>query len=132
MKRLLTLALAFVALGPISWASINLNSSRSNSYRVIFSDAVMSKAQAKAMLEEMDKIGPSNEATVKKWLAQNFKRLGVHTGNIKEILFVPADKTQKQPITIALLTNVEGEDAALRVTCPDCARVRNSASKPNY
>jgi hypothetical protein len=130
MKKLLTLAIALVALGSISWASIALNSSRSNIYRLIYSADVMSQAQATAILVEMDKISPPNEATVKKWLAQNLKRHGVQTDHIKEVLFVPAANT-RQLITIALLTNSADEPAALAVTCPECVLVRHPPSKPN-
>jgi hypothetical protein len=132
MKKLLTPALAFVALVSISWASINLNSSRSNSYRVIYAaPTVMIKAQAEAVLEQLDKIGRADEATVKKWLQKNLKLHGVHTENIKEVLFVPAAKTKNNLITIVLLTNAADEREALKGICAECELVRNSASKPN-
>jgi hypothetical protein len=128
VKKLLTLALALVALG--LGASIALNSSRSNIYRLIYPASEISQAQATAILAELDKIGPPNEATVKRWLAQNFKRHGVQADQIKEILFVPADKTRKL-VTIALLTNSKDEPAALAAACPECTPVRHPPSKPN-
>ena len=128
MKKLLTLALALVALS--LGASIALNSSRSNIYRLIYPVSEVSQTQATAILAELDKIGPPNEATVKHWLAQNFKRHGIQADHIKEILFVPADKTRKLA-TVALLTNSKDEPAALAATCPECVPVRHPPSKPN-
>jgi hypothetical protein len=141
MKKLLTLIVALVALttfavpgvaqkNPPTTNSINLNSSRSNIYRLIGSADVISQAQATAILVELDKIGPANEATLRKWLAQNLNRHGVQTERIKEIIFVPADKTDKL-LTIALLTNSPDEPAALAAACPKCVPVRHPLSKPN-
>lgn len=131
MKKMQTLALtlALVALVSVSWASINLNSSRSNIYRIIFPDAVMKQVQAKAVLVEIDKIGPANEATVRDWLARNLKRLGAQTDRIKEIVVVPAAKTRDHLIAIALLTNAAGEHAALKDACPECALARRPPSQ---
>ena len=128
MKKLMTLALTFGALS--LGASINLNSSRSNICRLIYPASEVSQAQATAILAELDKLGPANEATVKHWFAQNFKRHGVQADHIKEIRFVPADKTRKL-VTIALLTNSKDEPAALAATCPECVPVRHPPSKPN-
>jgi hypothetical protein len=128
VKKLLTLALTLVALS--LGASIALNSSRSNIYRLIYPAGVVSQTQATAILADLDKLGPANEATVKHWLAQNFKRHGVQADHVKEILFVPADKTRKL-VTIALLTNSKDEPAALAATCPECVPVRHPPSKPN-
>lgn len=128
MKKLLTLALALVALS--LGASIALNSSRSNIYRLIYPASEVSQAQATAILAELDKLGPSDEAALKHWFAQNFKRHGVQADHIKEIRFVPADKTRKL-VTIALLTNSKDEPAALAATCPECVPVRHPPSKPN-
>jgi hypothetical protein len=130
MRPSLALALAVAAVGSISWASINLNSSRSNIYRLVYSPDVMSQAQATAVLAEMDKIGPANEATVRSWLSKNLKRHGVHTDRIKEIRFVPASSARKV-LTIAFLTNSPDEPAALAATCPECVPVRHPPSKPN-
>ena len=130
MKPSWILTLVFVALGSLSLASIALNSSRSNVYRLVYPSDVMSQAQATAVLAEMDKISPANEATVKKWLTQNLKRHGVQAERIKEILFVPATNTRKQH-TIALLTKSPDEPAALAVACPECVPVRHPPSSSN-
>ena len=55
-------------------ASINLNSSRSNIYRLTYPSDLATSAQAKAILAELDKMGPADEAKLKQWLpaAANF------------------------------------------------------------
>lgn len=114
MKKLLTLALAVVALGSISWAASNLNSSRSNVYRLICTADVMSQDQATAMLAELDKIGPADEARLKQLLPANLKKHGVQA-DVKKTIIRPADKTRKQ-ITIILLTNPADEAQAIAVS----------------
>ena len=117
MKKLLTLVLAVVALGSISWAGSNLNSSRSNNYRLIYSADVMSQTQATAILAELDKIGPADEAKLKKWLPANFKSHGIiaDLNQLKKIIIRPADKTRKQ-ITIIFLTDPADEAQAIAVS----------------
>ena len=122
MKKLLTLALAVVALGSISWAATNLNSSRSNIYRLIYPADIMSQAQATALLAELDKIGPADDARLKQWLPANFKRHGVQGDSIKKIIVLPADKTRKS-ITLILLTNPADEPAARHIAVSDSGAV---------
>src|SRR3989337_3496215 len=114
MKKLLTLALAVVALGSISWAATNLNSSRSNIYRLIYPADIMSQAQATAILAELDKIGPADDARLKQWLPANCKRHGVQAEHVQKIVIRPADKTRKRT-TIILLTNPADEAQAIAV-----------------
>ena len=103
-----------VALASLSWAATNLNSSRSNIYRVIYDTTVVSPAQASALLSELDKIGPADEAKLKMWLPANFKRLGIQGDRIKKIAIRKVDKAA--PILILLLTNPADEAAALAVS----------------
>ncbi len=70
---------------PVSWATIKLNSSKSNAFRIVFSADVVSQAQGDAMVKELDKLGPSDEAKLKQWLAANFKRFGIDGTRIKLI-----------------------------------------------
>jgi hypothetical protein len=65
--------------------SINLNSSRSNIYRMVCSSDVGSEAQATALLEELNKIGPADAAKLEQWLLANFKRYGFQDDHIKKI-----------------------------------------------
>ena len=115
MKKLLTLALAVVALGSISWAATNLNSSRSNNYRLICSADVMRQAQATAILAELDKIGPADEARLNPMWPALLKKHGVQADHVKKIIIRPADKTRKQ-ITIILLTDLADEAQAIAVS----------------
>ena len=63
MKKTLTLtvALALVALGSVSWASTNLNSLKSNIYRIAFEKNVVSSTQPTAMSAEFAKVGKGGE-----------------------------------------------------------------------
>src|SRR5712692_2081929 len=69
-----------------SWASINLNSSRSNVYRLVWANNVgLSQAQATTMLAELDKLGPADEGKLKQWLPANFKRFGIQETRVKQV-----------------------------------------------
>jgi hypothetical protein len=70
---------------PPEAASINLNSSRSNIYRMVTSPDVASEAQATALLAELDKTGDADEAKLKHWLPANFKKYGFQADHIKKI-----------------------------------------------
>ncbi len=88
MKRLFILTAIGTAMLMVvlpSWASINLNSSRSNIYRMVNPKDLVSQAQATAMLNELDKLGPVDETKLKQWLATNFKRFGIQETRVKQI-----------------------------------------------
>lgn len=70
-------------------AATNLNSSKSNVYRVIYHPHVVSSAQASALLAELDKLGQADEATLKKWLSANFRKHGVQAERIKKVVVLP-------------------------------------------
>ena len=112
MKKLLTLALtlALVALGSISLAGSNLNSSRSNIYRVTYDTTAVNLTQTAAVLKELDKIGPgANEATVRKLL----QKQGVNLSLIKKISILgPLNKLE----TILILTNSADVPQAIAVS----------------
>ena len=63
----------------------NLNSSRSNIYRMVYDASVVSAAQATALLEELNKIGPADEKTLKLRMPATFRRLGIQPASIKKI-----------------------------------------------
>ena len=96
-------------------ASIALNSSRSNVYRLTCSSDLASAAQVKAMLAELDKLGPLDEAKLKAWLAANFKRFGIPGDRIKKLIVLPRNKDMKE-IGVILLTKPEDGPAAIAVT----------------
>ncbi len=102
---LLTMAL-------VSSASINLNSSRSNIYRLWNHASILTKAQAKAMLDELDKLGPMGEAKLKLWLAANFKRFGIKPENVKKIVILEPPKAGRET-AIILLSDPADEGPAL-------------------
>jgi len=78
-----------VAVASLALAATNLNSSKSNAYRLTYDTTLVSPAQASALLAELDKIGPADEAKLKSWLAANFKRLGIQGERIKLISVQP-------------------------------------------
>jgi hypothetical protein len=96
-------------------ASINLNSSRSNIYRLTYPSDLATSDQAKAILAELDKMGPADEAKLKRWLPANFKRFGIAGDRIKKLIVLPRGKEMKE-IGIILLTRLEDEPAAIAVT----------------
>lgn len=107
--------IASLLITVFAWASINLNSSRSNIYRLTYPSDLASPAQVKAILAELDKMGPADEAKLKHWLASNFKRFGIAGDRIKKLVVLPRSKEMKE-IGIILLTRPEDEAAAIAVT----------------
>ena len=98
MKRLFLVAAItslLATMASISWAATNLNSSRSNNYRVVYSTDGMTSTQAAALGAKLDKMPRVDEAAVRKTLQKlfiptNFKKIGIRPG---------------KPITIILLTD---------------------------
>jgi hypothetical protein len=107
--------LALLLVAATAWASINLNSSRSNIYRLTYPSDLASPAQVKAILVDLDKMGPVDEAKLKQWLPANFKRFGIAGDRIKKVIIMPRGKEMKE-IGIILLTKPEDEAAAIAVT----------------
>jgi len=107
--------LAFLLIAAAAWAATNLNSSKSNIYRLTYPSDLASPAQVKAILADLDKMGPSDEAKLKQWLPANFKRFGIAGDRIKKLIVLPRSKEMKE-IGIILLTQPEDEAAAKAVT----------------
>jgi hypothetical protein len=107
--------LASLLIAAVAWASINLNSSRSNIYRLTYPSDLASPAQVKAILADLDKMGPIDEAKLKQWLPANFKRFGIAGDRIKKLIVLPRGKEMRE-IGIILLTKPEDEAAAIAVT----------------
>ncbi len=115
MRRLVILgAVGSVTILSLAWAATNLNSSRSNIYRVIYDSEIASPAQVSALLADLDKFGPADEAKLKQWLPANFKKHGVQGDRIKKMVVLPAGKTRKT-ITIIFLKDARDEAQALAV-----------------
>ena len=128
MKKMQTLAiaLALVALGSVSWSatslnssrimqkkppdpqSINLNSSRSNIYRLITHKNEMSDSQAKAILAKLDRFKGAQveEATVRKIV----KDSGVQAV-MEVILYLAKTRTRESPTYIMLQHPKDKEEA---------------------
>ena len=112
--RYMSCVLASLLIAATAWASINLNSSRSNIYRLTYPSDLASPAQVKAILADLDKMGPLDEAKLKQWLPANFKRFGIAGDRIKKLIIMPRSKEMKE-IGIILLTKPEDEAAAIEV-----------------
>lgn len=128
MKKSVNLAVFLVALASISWASINLNSSRSNIYRLVCPATVVTPAQAAAVLKALDKIGAgASEAKLREILSAQ----GVNLALIKKIEIIPAAQRNEKIPAILLLADPGDHAAALAATCPGCDPVRHPPGKPN-
>ena len=107
--------LASLLVATAAWAAANLNSSKSNIYRLTYPSDLVSPAQAQAILADLDKLGPADEAKLKQWLPANFKRLGIAGDQVKKIVILPRGKEMKE-IGIIFLTRPEDEAAAIATT----------------
>jgi hypothetical protein len=117
----LVLVSCWVLAAPVS-ASINLNSSRSNIYRLVYPNELLNQEQAKSLLAALDALGQVDEAKAKAWLVANFRNYGIADGVVKKIVVLPAVSERKfqtlsnasrQEMTIILLTNPADEKAAV-------------------
>jgi hypothetical protein len=107
--------LAALLAAATAFAASNLNLSKSNIYRLTYSSDLASPAQAKAMLAELDRMGPADEAKLKQWLAANLKRLGIAGDRVRKVVVLPRGKEMKE-IGIILLTNPRDEAMAIATT----------------
>ena len=118
MTRLSTSARVVAVLlivAPIAQAAANLNSSKSNIYRLTYTADLTTVDQAKALLADLDKLGPPNQARLKQWLPANFKRFGISPEHVKKMVILPAGKAGNLT-AILLLTNPADEAEAIAVT----------------
>jgi hypothetical protein len=114
-SRFVSGMIATLLVATIAGASINLNSSRSNIYRVTYSTDLATSTQVRQLLAALDKLGPAGEAKLKQWLAANFKRYGIAPDRVKKLVILPPDKERKE-IAIILLTNPADEAQAIERT----------------
>ena len=106
---------ASLFIAALAWAATNFNSSKSNTYRLTYPSDLVSRDQAMAILAELDKMGPTDEAKLKRWLPANFRRFGIAGDRVRKLVVLPRDKELKE-IAIILLTKPEDEAAARATT----------------
>ena len=107
--------IASLLAATLAWATSNLNLSKSNIYRLTYASELTTPAQAKAMLTELDRMGPADETKLKTWLPANFKRFGIAPDRVKKLVVMPAGREMKET-AIILLTNPADEAAARATT----------------
>lgn len=102
MKRLfLVCAIAglIVAMGSIAWAAVNLNSSKSNIYRLVYDESVVTSAQAASIGAELDKIGSGvNEPKV----LQLLRTQGINAPNLIVRIVPPGPGGGNSPAILIL------------------------------
>ena len=113
--RLTSWVLASLLVATAAWAASNLNLSKSNLYRLTYASDLVNSAQATALLAELDRMGPADEAKLKQWLPANFKRLGIAGDRIRKLIVLAPNKKMKET-GIILLTRTEDEAAAIAMT----------------
>lgn len=109
------LAGLLVMMTSVSVATSNLNSSRSNVYRLVYSADAVSSAQAAAILTDLDKAGQLDEAKAAQLIQQLLSKHGVKAGAIKKVTVRPWDPKRKT-MSIILLTNPADEAQAIAVS----------------
>jgi hypothetical protein len=107
--------IASMFVATLAWSAANLNSSKSNIYRLTYPTDLVSADQAKAILAELDRMGPADEAKLKQWLPANFRRFGIASDRVKKLIVLPRGRELKE-IAIILLTRLEDEAAARATT----------------
>jgi hypothetical protein len=115
MKARWTFGVMAVLIATLVCAATNLNSSRSNIYRLTYPGDLVSPTQAKALLAELDKMGPSDEARLKVWMTANFRKFGIQGERVKKVVVLPRSRELRE-IAVILLTNLEDEAAAIATT----------------
>lgn len=127
MKLLLILGAIsglLMTIASLSWAKSNLNSSRSNIYRIIYDDQVMTQSQATAIGGALDKMGQRvvDETTLRGILKDN----GVQIDRIKRVI-IEAARSGRKDGTIILLESPADEARARRMAVSDSDAVGTKA-----
>jgi len=119
-----------VMMASISYASINLNSSRSNVFRLVY-PPVVTPAQATAILAELGKVKPGgdvDEATVRAILQKHIGAVKSARGQNLIIIIRPGAGTPKLT-SILILENAADEAAAIAVSDPGVPSDKSSTGK---
>jgi hypothetical protein len=116
MRRLVpTIVSTMLATAWFALAATNLNSSKSNAYRLTFSTTLVTPAQASAILAELDKTPGLDEAALKVALPPLLKKNGIDPAKVKKTLIRPGGADRKSS-SIILLDRAEDEAAAIAVS----------------
>ena len=67
----------------------NLNLSKSNINKLVYPGALINAANATLLLKGLENSNLADQAAMKNWLAANFKRFGVDSSKVKQILIFP-------------------------------------------
>ena len=117
-----------MAAASIACAATNLNTSRSNNYRIFFPAGAVSAAQAAATLKALDRTGPlAGEAQLRRVLLQQ----GIDLARIRQIEIIPAADSNERIPAVLLLDDPQTPAAALSAACPSCVFVRRPPGKPD-
>jgi hypothetical protein len=122
MKRVACVIAAVLLLVSLAGAATNLNSSKSNAYRMTYSKVILTPAQAEAVLAELDKTPQMDEAAIKQALPGLLKKNGVDAAKVKKTI-VKRD-SQSKSISIILLDNPADESAAVAADDESAPRVQ--------
>ena len=112
MRRLFPIVVItglLVAMVLVAWATINLNSSKSNAYRVYYPADGMTSAQAAALLADLEKLGRADERAVRGILTKLGVKICCGKGCINHIKVLKGN-------TILVLENAADEAQAIAVT----------------
>src|SRR4030095_3970932 len=63
----------------------NLNLSKSNINRLVYSGNMVTSTNAQSLLTDFEKANLPDEAAMKTWLAANFKRYSINPDQVKEV-----------------------------------------------
>jgi len=96
-------------------ATSNLNLSKSNLYRLTYHANLLTDAQARSMLAELDRLGPMDEARLKQWLPANFRRFGVKPELVRKMVILPPGQAGREA-AILLLSDPADEAKAMATT----------------
>ena len=107
-----------------SAAAINLNSSKSNVYRVTYHSDVATDAQIRAMLAELDKVRTMDEARLKQWLPANFRRFGIDAAKVRKTVILPPGEAGTE--TAILLLSNPADEAQARATSVKSSKSNSS------
>ena len=124
------LASLVMTLAAVSHAATNLNSSRSNVYRLVY-PPVVTPAQATAILAELDKVKPGgdvDEATVRAILQKHIGAVKSARNQKLIIIIRPAGGTPKLK-SILLLENAADEPQAIAVSDEGAPADKSSKGK---
>ena len=119
-----------VTLASVSYAATNLNSSRSNIYRLVY-PPVVTAAQATAILAELDKVKPGgdvDEATVRGILQKHIGAVKSARSQKLIIIIRPSDGPRKLK-SILILENAADEPQAIAVSDEGAPADKSSKGK---